>query len=82
MHHGGDEHQLRLTGRVFTNNRMVINELALGGNGISRNFFAHVEQELRNGKLFEVLFGWQLPKIEGYEIMPPNEIQPLKIRRL
>jgi DNA-binding transcriptional LysR family regulator len=81
-HANGDEHRLRMTGRLFTNNGMAMKELALAGKGIIRNFFVNVERELRSGDLVEVLPEWRLPEINCYAIMPRRDSQPLKVRRL
>ncbi|ASM15211.1 MULTISPECIES: LysR family transcriptional regulator [Serratia] len=82
IHRNGDEHRMRMTGRLFTNSGMAMKELALTGKGIIRNFFANVERELRSGELIEILPDWRLPEINCYAIMPRREIQPLKVRRL
>jgi len=78
----GDEHRLRLNGRLFTNNGMAMKELALAGRGIIRNFFAEVAHELEKGELVEILPAWRLPDINCYAIMPRRDMQPLKVRRL
>lgn len=82
LHPDGDEHRLRMTGRLFTNNGMAMKELALAGKGIIRNFFANVEKELNRGELVEVLPEWRLPDISCYAIMPRRDSQPVKVRRL
>ncbi|CAI0947547.1 LysR family transcriptional regulator [Serratia quinivorans] len=82
LHPDGDEHRLRMTGRLFTNNGMAMKELALAGKGIIRNFFVNVEKELNRGELVEVLPEWRLPDISCYAIMPRRDSQPLKVRRL
>ncbi|CAI1119967.1 LysR family transcriptional regulator [Serratia proteamaculans] len=82
LHPDGDEHRLRMTGRLFTNNGMAMKELALAGKGIIRNFFVNVEKELNRGELVEVLPEWRLPDISCYAIMPRRDSQPVKVRRL
>lgn len=76
----GEVHHINITGRIFTDNAMVIKSLALSGRGVTRNLFVNVEKELNNGELVEILPGWRLPGIYGYALIPRRENQPLKVR--
>lgn len=77
-----DRHHINITGRIFTDNAVVMKSFALSGRGITRNLFINIEKELINGELVEILPGWRLPGIDCYALVPRRDNQPEKVRNL
>lgn len=67
--------------KVHTNNVYVMKTLSQYGHGICRILHLDAQQELRQGKLTQVLPDWTLPSFTLYAIVIKREQQPMKIVR-
>lgn len=66
----GQQVSMRVRGRIRSNSGDVIHEAALAGEGIALLSAWHACDDLRSGRLQQVLPGWSLPDSGIYAVMP------------
>ncbi len=67
--------------RLVSNNQLTLQQLTLAGLGISLQLRPDVDDELRAGRLVQVLPGWGLPAIPVWAVTAGrDETLPLKLR--
>jgi DNA-binding transcriptional LysR family regulator len=76
----GKETTVRVSSRLRSNLGEVIRDATLGGLGISLHSTWHVCEDLRAGRLKQVLPAYQLPESGIYAIMPQRRLVPPRVR--
>lgn len=76
----GNETAVRVQSRLKSNLGEVIRDAALGGLGISLHSTWHVCQDLRAGRLKQVLPDYQLPESAIYAVMPERRMVLPRVR--
>lgn len=77
----GETATVKMDVKIHTNNVYVMKTLSQYGHGICRILHLDAQQELRQGKLTQVLPDWTLPSFTLYAIVVKREQQPMKIIR-
>lgn len=77
---GNENFRARLEARVASTNSRSLREMALAGTGIARQPLPDVEEEIRSGKLIQILPEWRVPAIGVYAVTPQRDAQPAKVR--
>lgn len=81
MRRGEHEHEtLRLEGRITSNNQFSLQQMAVGGLGIAMLTRADVDEDLRSGRLVQLMADWQVPGIPVWAVTPQRDNQPAKVR--
>jgi len=76
----GDEVTVRVQGRLKSNLGEVIRDASLGGLGISLHSTWHVCEDLRAGRLKQVLPDYHLPESAIYAVMPERRMVLPRVR--
>ena len=76
----GDEHIVRISGPVMSNNGRFLAELAACGVGISIEPDILVRDDLRRGRLVEVLSGFRPPAVPIHAVYPSRRHLSAKVR--
>jgi DNA-binding transcriptional LysR family regulator len=76
----GNEVAVRVKSRLKSNLGEVIRDAALGGQGISLHSTWHVCEDLRAGRLKQVLPDYQLPESGIYAVMPERRMVLPRVR--
>ncbi len=71
---------VRVNGRLESNFGEVLRDAALAGLGIAHFSAWHVHEDLRAGRLLEVLPGYRLPDTGIHAVMPQRRFVPLRVR--
>lgn len=81
MRRGEREHEsLRLEARVTSNNQFSVQQMAGAGLGIALLTRADVDDDLRSGRLVQLLPDWQAPGIAVWAVTPKRDNQPAKVK--
>jgi len=81
MRRGEREHEsLRLEARVTSNNQFSVQQMAGAGLGIALLTRADVDEDLRSGRLVQLMPDWQVPGIAVWVVTPKRDNQPAKVR--
>ena len=80
LERGGEREDVRIAGRMRSNNGDVLIQAAVAGHGIlpSPTFIAH--EALRAGDLVPLLCDWTILPPAFYAVMPPGRVDVLKVR--
>jgi DNA-binding transcriptional LysR family regulator len=78
--HNGREIAVRVGGRFECNFGEVLRDAAVGGLGIALHSTWHVCDDLRSGRLRQVLPAWKLADSGIYAVMPQRRLVPLRVR--
>lgn len=78
--HGEWEGQV--PGRLITNNADVIVPALIAGIGIAIQPVFSVWRELEEGRLVEILPGWDMPPLNLYLVTPPSALRPSRVKVL
>jgi DNA-binding transcriptional LysR family regulator len=76
----GEETSVRVQSRLKSNLGEVIRDAALGDLGIALHSTWHVCEDLRAGRLKQVLPDYQLPESAIYAVMPQRRLVPPRVR--
>lgn len=76
----GQTHQLRVTGVFRSNFGDALRHAALNGLGISMHSVWHVHEDLRSGRLQQVLPDCRLPASGIHAVMPARTLTPARVR--
>ncbi len=76
----GAETVVRVNGRLESNFGEVLRDAALAGLGIAHFSVWHVHEDLRSGRLVQVLPGHRLPETAIHAVMPQRRYVPLRVR--
>jgi DNA-binding transcriptional LysR family regulator len=76
----GHEASVRVKGRFECNFGEVLRDAAVAGLGIALHSTWHVWEELRGGRLKQVLPEWRIPESAIYAVMPQRRLVPLRVR--
>ncbi|MEH6419629.1 LysR family transcriptional regulator [Pseudomonas sp. CGJS7] len=76
----GHQSTVRVNGRLESNFGEVLRDAALAGLGIAHFSAWHVHEDLRAGRLVEVLPGYRLPDTAINAVMPQRRFVPLRVR--
>lgn len=76
----GLREDVRISGRMHSNNGEVLMQAALDGHGITLapTFMAH--EAIREGRLVPVLRDWSVVEPGLYAVMPPGRVEAAKVR--
>lgn len=74
------EIDVRVHGRFECNYGEVLRDAALAGLGIALHSTWHVHEDLRVGRLRQVLPGWRIPESAIHAVMPQRRWVPLRVR--
>jgi DNA-binding transcriptional LysR family regulator len=78
---GGAERPLVVTPRITSNNQLTLAQLCAAGLGLTMQVRPDVEDDLRAGRLVEVLPSWRLAPIPVWAVTPRRaSAQPAKVR--
>lgn len=77
---GGRETVVRVNGRLESNFGEVLRDAALAGLGIGHFSVWHVHEDLRAGRLVQVLPQHRLPETAIHAVMPQRRYIPLRVR--
>jgi len=82
FHRKGEEATVLPTGPLFANNGDIVVPLLVAGGGIAvlPDFIAG--DELRSGKLVQILTDWSLPQAHLHLLSPPSRLRPARVRAL
>ena len=81
MHdHNGRERAVRVGGRFECNLGEALRDAALGGLGIALHSTWHVGDDLRSGRLRQVLPAYRIAESGIYAVMPQRRLVPLRVR--
>ena len=78
--HYGREAAVRVSGRFECNFGEVLRDAAVGGLGIALHSTWHVCEDLRNGRLKQVLPHYRIADSGIYALMPQRRLVPLRVR--
>lgn len=82
VHREGAEARVRVHPRTHVNSGMTCQMLALAGQGMILQPDFMVHDDLRQGRLVEVLPDWQASTFTVYAIYPTRALMPMKVQRL
>jgi len=81
MRRGDGEHEsLRLEARIASNNQLSLQQMCLAGLGIALLTRADADEDLRSGRLVQLMPDWQMPGIPVWAVTPQRDGQPAKVR--
>lgn len=72
--------QLQAQARIGSNNQLSLQQMCVAGLGLARLARADVTDELRSGRLLQVLPAWQLAPLDVWAVTPQRHAQPAKVR--
>ncbi|HEY0229923.1 MAG TPA: LysR family transcriptional regulator [Dokdonella sp.] len=75
----GHEVALRVSGRFESNFGEVLRDAAVAGLGIALHSTWHVHEDLRAGRLVQVLPRWRIAASGIYAVMPQRRLAPLRV---
>jgi DNA-binding transcriptional LysR family regulator len=78
--HNGREVSVRVAGRFECNFGEVLRDAAVGGLGIALHSTWHVCEDLRDGRLKQVLAHYRIADSGIYAVMPQRRLVPLRVR--
>jgi DNA-binding transcriptional LysR family regulator len=78
--HNGREVSVRVAGRFECNFGEVLRDAAVGGLGIALHSTWHVCEDLRNGRLKQVLPHYRIADSGIYAVMPQRRLVPVRVR--
>jgi len=78
--HNGREVSVRVNGRFECNFGEVLRDAAVGGHGIALHSTWHVCEDLRSGRLKQVLPHYRIADSGIYALMPQRRLVPLRVR--
>ncbi|MBF0295894.1 MAG: LysR family transcriptional regulator [Magnetococcales bacterium] len=76
----GSRHRIRVNGVLLANNGEVLRQAALAGLGVAILPSFHVEDDMRDGKLCEILVGYRLQGGGIHAVYPPSRLLPIRVR--
>ncbi|KQV90466.1 LysR family transcriptional regulator [Rhizobacter sp. Root1221] len=77
---GGEPETLRVEPRITSNNQLTLQQMCLAGLGLAMVTLPDVFDDVRAGRLVQVLPEWQQPRIPVWAVTPQRENQPAKVR--
>lgn len=77
---GRKEETVAVQGKIKVNNSEAIRELVMRGNGIARLPTFIAGEDLKKGKLVQLLCDYEMPSVNLYALFPNKEFLPLKVR--
>ncbi|WP_109440513.1 LysR family transcriptional regulator [Acinetobacter haemolyticus] len=80
LNKAGETEQIRVEGYFSTNSGEAIRQAALHGLGISNHSFWHVVEDLKTGKLIQVLPDCPVEATAIYAVFPHRELLPPKVQ--
>ncbi len=72
--------RVRMQSRFESNFGELIRDAAVAGQGIALHSYWHIAEELRNGRLVEVLPDYPPPTSQINAVMPARQLQPPRVR--
>jgi DNA-binding transcriptional LysR family regulator len=76
----GQKESLRLPARIVCNNQLTLQQMCVAGLGLALMVRAEVDDDLRAGRLVQVMADWHLRDIPIWAVTPQRENQPAKVR--
>lgn len=77
---GGELETLRVEPRITSNNQFTLQQMCLAGLGLAMVSLPDVFDDIRAGRLVQVLPEWHQPPIPVWAVTPQRENQPAKVR--
>jgi DNA-binding transcriptional LysR family regulator len=71
---------LRIEARISSNNQYSLQQMCLSGLGIARMAHVDVADDLRAGRLVQLLPGWTMEPLDVWAVTPQRDAQPAKVR--
>lgn len=78
--HNGRETAVRINGRFESNYGEVLRDACVAGHGIALHSTWHVGEDLRSGRLRQVLPHYRLADSGIYALMPERRLVPMRVR--
>ena len=78
--HNGRESAVRVNGRFESNYGEVLRDACVAGLGVALHSTWHVSEDLRSGRLRQVLAHYRLADSGIYALMPQRRLVPLRVR--
>ncbi len=77
---GGTPLGLRVEPRITSNNQLSLQQMCVAGLGLAMLGALDTDDDLRAGRLVQVLPQWRLPSLDVWAVTPQRDAQPAKVR--
>ena len=76
----GEQQALRPQARISSNNQLSLQQMCVAGLGLALLTRIDADDDLRAGRLQQVLPQWTVPPLPAWAVTPQRDAQPAKVR--
>jgi DNA-binding transcriptional LysR family regulator len=76
----GRTEALRAEARITSNNQLTLQQMCVAGLGVAALVHSDADDDLRSGRLVELLPHWRIAPIDIWAVTPQRDHQPAKVR--